>query len=298
MRFSSFIRFFWLIFGFLIPIYSYAAPSSLTLGVIGQNPKIEIKKLDPLISYIAIQLQDPNLKTGKVRVEKDVAKMLTALRERKIDLFIGEPFVSSLLQRMGDLRLLLQLPTHGTDKHTSIIIVSKSSPIRTLKDLKGKTITFENPLSSLGYMLPKIMLLDKGYKLFFKKETLSPNPEDINYVFSGANENTLLWVKRGKVEAGAIDSEIFKRQSKDVIQDFRIIDRTLPLPPLIISYRSNLSPDLVEQIKKILKKMHQTENGKQILEDLGDADKFLDIPKSTLDFLSRKHDFLLKEVKY
>lgn len=292
------IKWFFIFCSLLLPTYGLCSPASITLASISQSPKNEIKKLDPLISYIALNLNDPRFKTGKIRVEKDVSKLLIGLRDRKIDLFIGEPFVTSLLYRMGDLRPFLQLPTHKTDKHSALIIVSKNSSIKTLRDLRGKTIAFDNALSSIGYMLPKISLIDKGYRLTFKKPNTPISSDDIYYVFSGANENTLLWVQRGKAEAGAIDSEIFRQQSKDVIQDFRILDKTIPLPPLMISYRSNLSPDLIEKIKNILKKMHQSENGKKILEDLGDAEKFQDIPKSTTDFLLRKQDFLLKEIKY
>lgn len=274
------------------------AASTLTLGTISQSPKNEIKKYDPLISYIALNLQDPYRMTGKTRVEKNIGAMLHALRERKIDLFVGEPFVSSLLQRAGDLRFMLQIPLLGTEKHASLIIVGKDSAIKSLADLKGKTLAFDDPLSSLGYLQPKIFLMEKGYKLAYRKPSAPARADEINYVFSGAPENTLLWIKKGKADAGAIDSEIFRTQPKELIQSYKTLDRSSALPPLLISYRSNLSPELVEQIKTILKRMHQSENGKKILEDLGAVPKFQDISKSTLDFLGKKQEFLLKEVKY
>lgn len=292
------IKWFFIFCSFLLPVNGLCAPSSITLAVVSQSPKNEIKKLDPLISYIALNLEDPHLKTGKIRVEKDVSKLIAGLRARKIDLYFGEPFITSLIYRLGDVRPLLQLPTLKTDKHSSLILVAKNSPIKTLRDLKGKTIAFDTALSSIGYMLPKISLQDQGFRLSLKNPKTPPSSENINYVFSGANENTLLWVQRGKAEAGAIDSEIFRELPKEVSQDFKVLYKTISLPPILISYRSNLSPILVEKIKSILKRMHQSENGKKILEDLGNAEKFQEIQKSTTDFLLRKQDFLLKEIKY
>lgn len=278
---------------------AFCESSTLTLGVFSQEPKNEVKRLDPLIHYIVENLQNSPVTLGKIRVERNISKMIAASRERKVDLFMGGPLVSYLLKNSGEFDLLLQISTFETDKHSALFLVTQKSPIKTIKDLRGNTLAFESPLSSIGYFMPKMLLQEKGYKLVPKKKTLTPLPsEEITYLFSGSDENTLLWLIKGKVEAGVVSSEHFKRRPKEITQEFRIIEKTVPVPPLLLSYRSNLSPDLVKQIKNILKKMHQDEKGRKILENLYQTSRFQDIPKSTLDFLQKKKDFIQKEVKY
>lgn len=277
----------------------HAATNTLTLGIISDEPKTQIKKYDPLIQYIVTNLHNVNFSRGQVRVEKNISQMLSRMYEKKIDLFIGEGFVTAVIKRSANFQFLLQIPSLNNEKHYSVILVTQNSPIKKLRDLKGKIIAFNNPLSTFGYLLPKMFLLERGYKLFLTKKDSAPlHIDDINYLFSGADENSLLWLKRGKVLAAAIDAENFKREPKEVTNEFKVLEKTISTPPLFISYRSNLPSDIVEQIKIILKKMHQTESGKIILNQLNAQPKLQDISQSTLDFLLKNRELLQKEIKF
>ena len=50
----------------------------------------------------------------------------------------------------------------GSPTYTSRIFVSKDSGIRTLADLRGKTIAFADPISESGYLYPLDLFAEAG----------------------------------------------------------------------------------------------------------------------------------------
>jgi len=273
--------------------------ASLIVGTLGINPNSDIKKMLPFANYLASHLQADGIDQGKVRIEKNILPIAQALRKKRMDLYIGNPFTSVALNRLTGMRFLLQASSQGAEKHSSVIFVRNNSSIKYLKDLRGKVIAFENPLSAFGYLLPKWLLIERGFKLkFLKKITEAVSSEEIAYLFSKDDQNTLLWVKKEKVEAGAIDYETYKNQAKESLAQLRIIEKTAPLPPLLISCRSELSPELIKHLKEILKKMPDTDEGKIILTNLDEISKFQEISQAYLSPMLKLDGFLNSELKY
>ncbi len=275
---------------FILFFLTEAQASPLIVGALSPSPNTEIKKLYPLANYLASQLQAYGfVKEGRVRIEKNISQMSKLLRSKKVDLYLGTPFNSIALEQSAEMSFLVQAVSQGAGKHSSVIFVRTDSPVKYLRDLKGEVIAFENSLSTFGYLLPKSLLKERGYKLKFLKKVTDPAPsEEVAYVFSQDDGNTLLWVKKRKVGAGAVDAEAYQKQAEESLAQLRIIERTISLPPLLIGYRSTLSPELVKALKEILKKMHKTDEGKAILSGLEDISRFQDIIQRDLNVMSKK----------
>lgn len=272
--------------------------STLVLAGINQNPNNELSKLLPFVNYLAHHLQSDGFDKGSVRIEKTIPPIATLMKKGKIDLFLGGPFTSVALHQLAKTNFLLQGITEGSDKHYSVIFVRNDSSVKHLKDLKGKVIAFENPLSTFGYSLPKGLMLERGLKFkLLKTDKENVAPDEVAYQFSNDDENTILWVKKGKVIAGAVDYEIYKLQAKETLDQLRIIEKTISLPPYIISFRENLSPEVVSHLKEVLKKMHQTDEGKAVLKNLNEIWKFQDFSQRTLSPFMKLYDSFSGEFK-
>lgn len=295
---GRFIKNRWLIFlgGLFLFLFPRLLPArTLTLGSISTEPVHEIQKLQPLAAYLAKELRSEGIDRGKVRVEKNISKMASLVKEGKIDLYLGSPFPAVAVARLTGSRFLLNGWQGGLEKHASVIFTRKETGLKRLKDLKGEMIAFESPFSTFGYFLPKMLFLQKGYKLSPKKKFSDPvGPEEIGYLFSGHDENTLLWVKKQKTAGGAVDQEIYGSEDAEA---FRTIEKSISLPSWIVSYRRHLPRGLVLKIKETLKKMDQSEEGKKVLKDLGEIAKFDEIPSRALDPLIKSSEWIEAELK-
>jgi ABC-type phosphate/phosphonate transport system substrate-binding protein len=71
----------------------------------------------------------------------------------------------------------------------------------------------------------------------------------------------------------------------------KIIHETVSFPRQIVSHREDLPAKLVTRIKEVLLNMHQTEEGRQALQDFESTTKFDEIPVRDIDLFAglRKH---------
>lgn len=287
------------LFSFLLLTSLNLSAAPLVISTLNASPNNEIKRLLPFSNYIAERLLVKEVDKSKVRVEKNIVKIGQLLQEDKIDIYIGNPFTSIALNRLSGMRFLLQAVSQGSEKNPSIIFVRNNSAVKKAKDLSGKKIAFEDSLSTSGYHLPKLHLSGKGLKLNpLKKLEEDVAVGDLGYIFSKSDLNTLLWVKKGKIEAGAVDALTYGKQAKESLDQLRIIERTVALPSILVGYRSDLSPQVVTRLKYVLKQMHETDEGKAILKDLGDINKFIDLPPKALDPLLKANKYLNAELNF
>jgi phosphonate transport system substrate-binding protein len=167
----------------------------------------------------------------------------------------------------------------GVPEHHAVFFTKKNSGIKRLQNFVGKKIAFEHPISGMGYLAPKFFLLQKGFTMSLKKDFYAPvGPKEIGYVFSNDDENTMAWILRGKIEAGAMSNERYHSEARGSISDLAVVDRTFSVPRQVISHRKNLRAALVARIKKTLMEMDRSEQGRKVLEDFERTSKFDEIP--------------------
>ena len=175
---------------------------------------------------------------------------------------------------------------HGEQKESpSVIFARNGSGVAGLPDLIGKTIAFESPRGSQGYLVPKLALAQKGGIVRARMNPDQPVPDgEIGYVFTGDNENTMVWVLRGKVVAGAMDAESFRLHAKARKMELQIVHESAPLPFEIVSLRPGLPITLATRIRDLL-----TKGGGRI------DGKFDDLPEEAVRALANARSFVRAE---
>jgi phosphonate transport system substrate-binding protein len=278
----------WIVWGavflWLIPQVTWAG--SITLGSISLEPAAEVEKFWPLARYLAQQLQAEGIDHGRVVVTDNIRQMAAFVREGRVDLYLDSPFPVLAVSRLSGSRLLLRRWKRGLAEYHAVIFARQDSGISRVEDLQGKMIAFEEPFSSTGYFLPKLVLMQAGLQVVPKSEAADPvGRDEVGYVFSDTDESTMVWVLRGIVSAGAMDNHRFPTEAKGSLQSLKIIHETVAIPRHIVSARADLAPPLVARIKDILRHMDQLEEGKKVLQAFEGTTKFDDIPEHALDLL-------------
>lgn len=281
---------------FFSPSFGSAEP--LIIGSIHREVAAEIKKFLPLTEHLGKHLQSEGVNEARIVVARDISQMGALLRERKVDVYIDSLFPSVAANLISGGKILLRRWKRGRAEYRSVIYEKKDSNLHRMEDLKGHTIAFEEPFSSSGYFIPKMALEELGLKLI-------PNPdpkkaigrEEIGYAFSLHDENTVAWVLRGKVIAGATDDYTYQRQTHRFPNSLKVIYTTSSFPRHVVSYRADLAPKLVTKIKEILMQMDQSQEGRSALKEFEGTTKFDELPGSSMAQLLKVRKFVEAELK-
>lgn len=148
-------------------------------------------------------------------------------------------------------------------KYYSYTIVRKDSPVKSWKDLKGKSYAINDLGSNSGYNMPRYKLVKLGAKSwtdYFSK-----------VVISGSHEESIRMVSKGIIDASSVDSLVldYDRSIGDPdALNVKIIEALHPggsgAPPMVISKKAD--PSIKEKFKEALLNMHNDPEGKKILD--------------------------------
>ena len=188
----------------------------------------------------------------RVTVASDYAAVIEALRNRTADLAWVHPAGYVLANREAKATIVARNLWHGKATFTSRIFVRKDSGIKTVEDLRGKTMAFVDPASSSGYIYPMLLLIERGLvkgrdpKTFFRE-----------VVFSGSHDASMQALLNGHVDAIATFDQAREQYLKDPAQREKlvVVAETPPIPEAGIASRDGLAPAIVNRVRTALLQM-------------------------------------------
>ena len=224
----------------------------------------------------------------RVTVASDYAAVVEAMRNKTADLAFLHPAGYVLANREAKAMIIAQDRWHGNTSYTSRIYVRKDSGIKSLVELRGKTIAFVDPASTSGYIWPMVLLMKRGLvqnrdpKTFFKEA-----------VFSGAHDAALQALLQGHVDALASFDQAREQYLKDPAEREKLtwVAETDPIPEGGMASRDGLDPEIVAKVKAALLKMRGPEYA-QLLKDLYDIDGFEPVDDSVFEPVRAAMDLL------
>jgi phosphonate transport system substrate-binding protein len=175
----------------------------------------------------------------RVTVASDYAAVIEALRNRTADLAFVHPGGYVLASREAKATIVVRNLWHGKSSFTSRIFVLKESGIKSVEELRGRTIAFVDPASSSGYIYPMVLLIQRGLvknrdpKTFFKE-----------VVFSGAHDASMRALLNGHVDAIASFDLAREQYLPNAAERERIVfvAETPEIPEAGICARAGLDP--------------------------------------------------------
>jgi phosphonate transport system substrate-binding protein len=166
-----------------------------------ESPTELARKAGPLVKYLEQRL---GVKAEYTPVT-DYAAAVEALANQQVDLawFGGFTFVQALQRSGGKVIPLVQ--REEDEKFRSVFITTEPG-IKSLADLKGRTLTFGSQSSTSGHLMPRSFLLQAG---------IDPDRDLKRVAFSGAHDATVAAVASGKVDAGALNISVWDKLVAD-----------------------------------------------------------------------------------
>lgn len=252
---------------------------SIVIADISNNPSKKIKRYQPLADYLAERLGKFGVTSGDVHVAADLGEMANLLKSGEVDIYFDSPYPSMIVSTQSGAEPVLRRWKGGVSEYYTVFFTMKDRGITSLEDLKGKKLGFDEVSSTSGYMLPMAMLLEAGLNPQEQASATSTvSPDEVGYVFSGDDENTIQWVISGKVDAGAIDIGTFMEIPEVSREAMVVLAESEKVARHIVLLRSGMKPEMVEAIKTILIEMDQTPEAKEVLEQFEETSKFDNFP--------------------
>jgi phosphonate transport system substrate-binding protein len=221
-----------------------------------ESPTELARKAAPLVKYLESKL---GMKVEFTPVT-DYAAAVEALANKQVDLawFGGFTFVQANVRSGGKAVPLVQ--REEDEKFKSVFITTDAS-IKTLADLKGKTLSFGSQSSTSGHLMPRSFLLDAK---------VDPDTDLKRVAFSGAHDATIAAVAAGKVDAGALNISVWEKFVTEKKVDPAAV-RVFFTTPGYFDYNWTVHADMPAATKEKLAKAFldlnkNTPEGREILE--------------------------------
>lgn len=200
-----------------------------------ENAVVMNKKFMPLVEYL-------NKKLGMdyiIKVAGDYAEAIEDLGTGRVQISYQTPTTYIEGKHKYGIKLLGYFAKNGSPTYRSAIVVSKSSGIKSIAELRGKRFAFGSEKSTGSTLVPMAMLAEAGITLRDFSE----------YFFLGSHDKVANAVIKGEADAGGMmESALPEYLDKGVVA----IKISEPIPQFPICVNKDLDPKFVEKIKEAL----------------------------------------------
>ncbi|MEH7123923.1 phosphate/phosphite/phosphonate ABC transporter substrate-binding protein [Bacillus sp. JJ1773] len=245
-------------------------PESLTVQFVpSQNADTLEAKAKPLEGLLKDKLGIP----VTVSVSTNYNTIVEAMASKKVDVGFLPPTAYVQAHEKEAANVILQAQRFGVNDETgapndklvdfykSMFIVKADSDIKSVKDLKGKKIAFQDVTSSAGYVWPAAALMD---------EKIDPLT-DVEGITVKGHDQAVIALLNGDVDAAVIFQDarnIVKGDYPSVFEETKVLHFTEPIPNDTISIRSDMSKEWTKKIQDAFIEIGKDEEGHAIIKDI------------------------------
>ena len=244
------------------PAIAPDATGVMVLGDVSDEPAKKIARFQPVADYLAANLSEFGIGVGEVKIAPDMETMAKWLASGEVDLYFDSPYPAMTVSEQSGAQPFLRRWKGGSGEYHTVFFTRAETGLTSLDDMQGKVIAFEEPFSTSGFMLPLAYLTQADLNpVEVEKPDAAVAPDQVGYVFSGDDENTIQWVLSGNILVGATDSQGYIEIPEKTRAQLTILAETEPIARQVAMARSDMDPVLLNAIKTTLLGMHETESG-------------------------------------
>lgn len=209
-------------------------------GVIPRyNPLVMYKRYQPIMDYLTASTPY----RFELKISRDYTEALRFLRDGVTQISsLGDVTFAEAHFSYSAQPILKPLNSNGTPFYRSAIIVKSDSPIKELKELKGKNFAFGPLLSTSGNLIPRYLLWDNGIPLQSLKSFHNLKHHD----------DVAKAILKGQYQAGAVKDVVAEKYKSNGL---RILAWSDPIPSVPLVVRKDTPPEVIQAITSALLKL-------------------------------------------
>lgn len=200
------------------------------------EPSEDVKMYVPLLNYL-------DRTTGykfRLRVFPQDADIAREMEQKQIQFAIIGPVSLLRAEKYGAKNLVIGITENGTSSYRAMIVTRPGSPIKSIQDLRGRTLAFGARTSTQGYLIPRILLAQAGLNLsdLASFESFQSHADAANAVLSG------------QFDAAALQDTLAKKLAAQGL--VKIVTTSAYYPCSGISVAPGIDPAVVAAVQKAL----------------------------------------------
>jgi phosphonate transport system substrate-binding protein len=246
-------------------------------GIPDENPTELMRKYQPLVDHLQRQL---GVKVVYVPVI-DYGAAVAALGAGKVDFAWLGGFTFVQAKVMSGARPVVM---RDIDREFhSVFIANTAAGIHKPEDLRGKSFAFGSKSSTSGHLFPR-HFLSTSFRIDADKD-FNGAP-----IYSGAHDATVKMVESGKVQAGALNIEVWNRLvagDKFDKTKVKVIWTTPPFTDYVWTARKDLPAATVQKFANAFLMLDAAKPADKAVMDLQGAKKFVTANPSDFDVIEQ-----------
>ena len=144
------------------------------------------------------------------------------------------------------------------------IITRKDSSINTVEDMQDKSLILVDKATTAGYIFPMY---------FFKYSGISTIDDYFDkLIFAGSHDAASWAVYTGEAEVGGVKNHIYNAMAEeypDFNEQMQVLVESPEVPSNGLAVSNSLNPAIKSRLKNILLRLHENEEGQQVLKNFG-----------------------------
>lgn len=247
-----------LVIGAAFPFVAHAeeSPEVLVFGRVSDNPKLQYEPMKALLDYVVPRMADVGIREGRILMASDHHQMASYLRRGRVDWVSETAAGGMLLQSSAGVEPIVVSERNGIRRYHTVYFARSDSDVKSLDDLRGHSIAFQNRTSTSAYFVPAMELRERGLPMeILRSPTDRFVPDAVGYVFARSERNIATWVHKRLVDVGTISDLDWKnteRVPEFFRKDFVILRETPDLPRGIELVRSDMDARVRQRLYEVL----------------------------------------------
>jgi len=220
-------------------------PQRLTFGLV---PPASFLGVEPRVNAFLRWLSERAGVTLVRRHARSYDELVKLLRAGELDVAWLPPIPFARLDEENVVRALVCAERGGHDQYVSVLVVRKDSAIQVLNDVRGRRIAWVDPLSTTGYVVPRMRLAARfpTSSQVFASET-----------FFGSHAAVARAVLEGMADVGATyggfddDGSLVRGPFLEINvapDRLRVVEAFGAIPPDVIAVHRRTSPPVAEAL--------------------------------------------------
>lgn len=239
-----------------------------------ENPDQLMENVEPVVEYLERQMGVP------IRhfVATDYSGVVEALRNNSADMGFMGPLQAVIANRQAGAYPILGEVYNGEPTYVSKIFVRRDSGIKSIADLKGRTMAFVDPISSSGFMYP----LD----IFQREGLITGAPEEYfrKIYFAGGDEQAIRAVFNGFVDAAGVSQYAFNLLRGNERNQIVALAESRPIPSHCVVVRKGVGKARVDSVRNALLALNdEAHPDHALLRDLYNVDGYVPVTIETYE---------------
>jgi phosphonate transport system substrate-binding protein len=222
------------------------------------NPKKLAEAYQPLVDHLNSNIPEA---VFVLEASRDYQDYERKFRERSPEFLLPNPWHTLEAIEVG-----YQVIAMAGDAHDfkGVFIVRKDSDLQVPADLKGKVVSYPSHTALAACIMPQYFLFQNGLNI----------NEDIENVYVGSQESSIMNVYLGKSAAGATwppPWRLFQQDHPDQAAHLKLIWETPPLMNNSFMVRDDVPAEIRDRVRELIVDLEGSLEGKVILESMSTA---------------------------